>query len=135
MTRGVVLLTAALAAASLGLFAQDNSRNSPNPPSAQSAQVRSRSTGSAGEQNTASTSTRAVPGAATPSAQDSAAVQAAAAPPATPAPSPAIEKSASTSHPGNEAPANGQLPQTSTILPLLGLIGLGSLVAGLFARR
>jgi hypothetical protein len=28
-----------------------------------------------------------------------------------------------------------QLPQTSTILPLLGLIGLGSLVAGLFARR
>lgn len=36
-----------------------------------------------------------------------------------------------------EAPAapNGQLPQTSTILPLLGLIGLGSLVAGFFARR
>ena len=30
---------------------------------------------------------------------------------------------------------NGQLPQTSTILPLLGLIGLGSLVAGFFARR
>ena len=29
----------------------------------------------------------------------------------------------------------GQLPQTSTILPLLGLIGLGSLVAGFFARR
>jgi hypothetical protein len=38
----------------------------------------------------------------------------------------------------SEVPAgepNGQLPQTSTILPLLGLIGLGSLVAGLFARR
>jgi hypothetical protein len=31
--------------------------------------------------------------------------------------------------------SNQQLPQTSTILPLLGLIGLGSLVAGLFARR
>jgi len=30
---------------------------------------------------------------------------------------------------------NGQLPQTSTILPLLGLIGLGSLVAGFFARH
>ena len=30
---------------------------------------------------------------------------------------------------------NGQLPQTSTILPLLGLIGLGSLVAGFFSRR
>jgi hypothetical protein len=28
-----------------------------------------------------------------------------------------------------------ELPQTSTILPLLGLIGLGSLVAGFFARR
>jgi Protein of unknown function (DUF5818) len=38
----------------------------------------------------------------------------------------------------SEVPAggpNGQLPQTSTILPLLGLIGLGSLVAGFFARR
>jgi len=35
----------------------------------------------------------------------------------------------------NEAAATGQLPQTSTILPLLGLIGLGSLVVGLFARR
>jgi hypothetical protein len=30
---------------------------------------------------------------------------------------------------------NGQLPQTSTVLPLLGLIGLGSLVAGFFARH
>ena len=38
---------------------------------------------------------------------------------------------------GDETPAtnNGQLPQTSTILPLLGLIGLGSLVAGFFARH
>ena len=37
----------------------------------------------------------------------------------------------------SEEPATprGQLPQTSTILPLLGLIGLGSLVAGFFARR
>ena len=33
------------------------------------------------------------------------------------------------------ATSNGQLPQTSTILPLLGLIGLGSLVAGFFARH
>jgi hypothetical protein len=31
--------------------------------------------------------------------------------------------------------ASAQLPQTSTILPLLGLIGLGSLVAGFFARK
>jgi hypothetical protein len=36
----------------------------------------------------------------------------------------------------SEGKANAAtLPQTSTILPLLGLIGLGSLVAGLFARR
>ena len=37
----------------------------------------------------------------------------------------------------DEAATTGarELPQTSTILPLLGLIGLGSLVAGFFARR
>jgi hypothetical protein len=37
----------------------------------------------------------------------------------------------------DEAATDGgrELPQTSTILPLLGLIGLGSLVAGFFARR
>ncbi|HEY7353333.1 MAG TPA: hypothetical protein VH596_11255 [Terriglobales bacterium] len=42
-----------------------------------------------------------------------------------------------TTAPNEQTPAvsNGQLPQTSTILPLLGLIGLGSLVAGFFARR
>lgn len=37
--------------------------------------------------------------------------------------------------PPENAKAAGQLPQTSTILPLLGLIGLGSLVAGFFARK
>jgi phospholipase C len=35
----------------------------------------------------------------------------------------------------DDAVKNRQLPQTSTILPLLGLIGLGSLVAGFFARH
>jgi len=30
---------------------------------------------------------------------------------------------------------NGKLPQTASPLPLLGLLGLGSLGAGLFARR
>jgi hypothetical protein len=35
----------------------------------------------------------------------------------------------------DDAVNSGQLPQTSTILPLLGLIGLGSLVAGFFARH
>jgi hypothetical protein len=44
---------------------------------------------------------------------------------------------AQTNPAGEQPPAvsNGQLPQTSTILPLLGLIGLGSLVAGFFSRR
>ena len=37
--------------------------------------------------------------------------------------------------PPDNTTAAGQLPQTSTILPLLGLIGLGSLVAGFFARK
>jgi hypothetical protein len=35
----------------------------------------------------------------------------------------------------DDAMNNRQLPQASTILPLLGLIGLGSLVAGFFARH
>src|SRR5437899_13032450 len=106
MTRGVVLLTAALAAASLGLFAQENSRSSPNPPIAKSAEVRSQNTGSTpGEQNTASPSTTAARGASTPSTQVSAAPQATSARPAT-APDPAIGKTASTSNPANEAPAN-----------------------------
>jgi hypothetical protein len=35
----------------------------------------------------------------------------------------------------DDAVNNRQLPQSSTILPLLGLIGLGSLVAGFFARH
>ena len=73
--------------------------------------------------------------------------------PASPGPSasatPATQDSVRSSAPGDRgagaqniaqgddtaAPNNGQLPQTSTILPLLGLIGLGSLVAGFFARH
>lgn len=53
-------------------------------------------------------------------------------PPATPSSGPQTGPSSAAS---NDLAANQQLPQTSTILPLLGLIGLGSLVAGLFARR
>jgi hypothetical protein len=45
-----------------------------------------------------------------------------------------VEQTASDEDARN-ARANAQLPQTSTLLPLLGLIGLGSLVAGFFARR
>src|SRR5438552_13648883 len=113
MTTAGVFLTAALAAASLGMVAQDNSRARPNPPNTQSVEVRSQNAGSTpGQQNTPSPASAAV--AAHKSATDT---------------------SNSASNTANETAANGRLPQTSTILPLLGLIGLGSLVAGLFARR
>jgi hypothetical protein len=45
-----------------------------------------------------------------------------------------IQKTAQGEDPGT-GNSSAELPQTSTILPLLGLLGLGSLVAGLFARR
>jgi cobalamin biosynthesis Mg chelatase CobN len=113
MTRAGVFLTAALAAASLGMVAQDNSRGRANSPNTYSVEVRSHNTGSTpGQQSTPS------PSSATVAAHDG-----------------ATETSNSTSSTANETTANRQLPQTSTILPLLGLIGLGSLVAGLFARR
>jgi hypothetical protein len=109
MTRAVVFLAAAMVAASLGVVAQDVSTGTHNPTS----QSQSGSNG------------QVTPNSA-PAAHESA-------PPATTG----NDKSGvQDSAPGEEAPANdGQLPQTSTILPLLGLIGLGSLVAGFFARR
>jgi LPXTG-motif cell wall-anchored protein len=36
---------------------------------------------------------------------------------------------------GANAPANSQLPQTASPLPLMGLMGMGSLLTGLFVRR
>ena len=123
MTRAVVFLTAALAAASLGVCAQDNSGTAATPraPSAQT-----QTTNSPGQQNTVTPNTAVRSAASGESAPNAAA-------------SPgdrdrAVENHSSASN-SAEANANGQLPQTSTILPLLGLIGLGSLVAGLFARR
>src|SRR6478736_2440670 len=113
MTRAGVFLTAALAAASLGMVAQDSARGRANPPNTQSVEARSQNTGSTpGQQNTAP------PSSTTVAAHDGAA-----------------QRSNSTSSTADETTADRQLPQTSTILPLLGLIGLGSLVAGLFARR
>ena len=101
MTRAGLLLTAVLAAASVGVFAQDSSQSASAPP-----QVSSQST------------------------QSSTAAQS----------KPSSRPSAEKADQGQSADSNGvnstqQLPQTSTFLPLLGLIGLGSLVAGLFARR
>jgi hypothetical protein len=110
MTRAVVFLTTTLLLASLGAVAQNNS----SPSGGQSASAQ-----------------------ATPPAQN--------APPVAPS-NDAAGQSAATDTQRNgieNSVQNGsqqdksmaELPQTSTILPLLGLLGLGSLVAGLFARR
>jgi len=121
MTRAAVLLTAILAAASVGVFAQDSPKSASAPPQD-------------GNQITQTQNSTAQSGnRTTPSGNTDQPVSAARQ--AKPA-----QGSDSTAASGAEAtPEDGmpaqQLPQTSTILPLLGLIGLGSLVAGLFARR
>jgi len=124
MTRAVVFLTALMAAASLGLFAQDTSAASPSAASPLTATTQ-------GPQNPTNTPT--TNGA---SGTNSSARSAPAAPDSssgtTTVPANAAIEGSTANDPGT---ANRRLPQTSTILPLLGLIGLGSLVAGLFARR
>lgn len=116
MTRAVVFLTATLLLASLGAVAQNNS----SPSGGQSASVQA--TAPAQNAPNASTPGNAPSGSATtssgksiPSAPQNNAVQSRSQDPRT--------------------ATSAELPQTSTILPLLGLLGLGSLVAGLFARR
>ena len=126
MTRAAVFLTAILAAASLGLFAQDRSTSAASPSAASSTAAVTQTS----NQNS-TTTPAAQPGTPGSSAQSTPAGRDSSPKPTTASPNRAIEGSAS-NDPGT---VNGQLPQTSTILPLLGLIGLGSLVAGLFARR
>jgi len=126
MTRAGVFLTAILAAASLGLFAQDHSTSAASPSAASSMAAVAQT----GSQNSSS-KPAAQPGTPSNSAQSAPAARDSSSNATTESPNRAIEGSAST----DPATPNGQLPQTSTILPLLGLIGLGSLVAGLFARR
>jgi hypothetical protein len=116
MTRAVVFLAVSLLAASFAVSAQTNP-----------GQQRSAAQGSAATQSSQ------------PATQNQT---------SSPEPAPANDSARQTTTAG--APSNvkqthgqetaasnldGQLPQTSTILPLLGLIGLGSLVAGFFARR
>ncbi len=126
MTRARVLLTAVLAAASLGLYAEQHSTSAASPSAASSPAAVSQ-TGS----QTSTSMPMAAPGGSRNSAQSAPAARDSSGNATTASPNPAIEGSAS----NDPATPNGQLPQTSTILPLLGLIGLGSLVAGLFARR
>jgi hypothetical protein len=114
MTRAVVFLTATLLLASLGAVAQNNS----SPSAGQSASVQA----SAPAQN-------AMQPAAPPSSAPANAAQGAITAPQ----SKGIQESTQGKEPRTTSSA--ELPQTSTILPLLGLVGLGSLVAGLFARR
>jgi hypothetical protein len=123
MTRAAVLLTAILAAASVGVFAQDSPKSASAPPQDgnQITQTQN-STPQPGAQRSSSGANDAQP--ASSSARQ-----------AKPGPggdNTGVSGRGAASEDG--VPAQ-QLPQTSTILPLLGLIGLGSLVAGLFARR
>lgn len=112
MTRPLVILVAALAAASLGASAQEHT--------------------TANQGNNVATESSAQ---STQPAQQSSSAK----------PAGGHSQDAATSRPNQgiqasdpadaDSPNRAQLPQTSTILPLLGLIGLGSLLAGLFARR
>ncbi len=115
MTRAVVFLTATLLLASLGAVAQTNS----NPSGGHSASA----------QASAPTQNATQP----PAPPSSAPVAATASGTTTNSQSKSIQESTQGTDPRTTSSA--ELPQTSTILPLLGLLGLGSLVAGLFARR
>lgn len=126
MTRAAVFLTAILAAASLGLFAQDHSTRAASPSAAASTAAVTQTSSQNSTNNPA-----AQQGTPSHSAQSRPAARDSSSNPTTASPNRAIEGSTA----NDPATADGQLPQTSTILPLLGLIGLGSLVAGLFARR
>ena len=123
MTRAAVLLTAILAAASVGVFAQDSPKSASAPPQD-------------GNQITQTQNSTAQPGAQESSSGANGAQPASSGArqvkPAQGSDNIAASSAETASEDGMPAQ---QLPQTSTILPLLGLIGLGSLVAGLFARR
>lgn len=113
MTRAVVFLTATLLFASLGAVSQ----NAASP-------------GGGGSTPTqASAPAQSTPQPATPASAPATTQR-----PTTPQSDKAIQGSARGEDP-RVAGSSAELPQTSTILPLLGLLGLGSLVAGLFARR
>ena len=127
MTRAVVFLAAAMVAASLGVVAQDvgggtnrapqnNSDNNPQHTVAVSATAQPNTPGQGTATSAAASATHDSATSATTRDRNSNGQN----------PAQGDESTIAT---------NGQLPQTSTILPLLGLIGLGSLVAGFFARH
>ena len=130
MTRAVVFLTVTLAAASLGVFAQDTSGSRPSQNAASSAQM-SQTTSNSATQTKVPVPQNSAVATSTQNAQTS---PQNAGNPATSVPTQSIQQKNDAASQDSQGSAR-QLPQTSTILPLLGLIGLGSLVAGLFARR
>lgn len=112
MTRARVILVAALAAASLGASAQEHTTANQGNTVATSGSVQS----TRPAQPSSNAAPAAVPARSSATSRPDQGIQA--------------------SDPAEDgSPNRAQLPQTSTILPLLGLIGLGSLLAGLFARR
>lgn len=122
MTRAGVFGTALLAAASVGVFAQGSSQSASAPPQVSNQNVQNQS--SVPQSGGTQASKPADSAAATQQAPSSRPAQ------------PQGERSAPAAQgASNDGAPVQQLPQTSTILPLLGLIGLGSLVAGLFARK
>jgi hypothetical protein len=119
MTRAVVFLTATLLLASLGAVAQNNS----SPSGGQGTSVQATAPAqNAPASPSATTPANAAQGSTTTSSDKR--IQA----------SPQANAVQGRSQDPRTA-SSAELPQTSTILPLLGLLGLGSLVAGLFARR
>ncbi len=126
MTKALVFLAATLVAASLGVVAQENSTEQSSSPALQSS-----SDSKAPSQATSNTQTDT----ANPSSSQAAAANDSAQVPATSRTAKGVEYPAPGEDPAIAKNNNVQLPQTSTFLPLLGLIGLGSLIAGLFARR
>ncbi len=116
MTRAVLFFAATLVAVALGVVAQD-SANSAGRSNDQVAQT------AVGDSHQGSPQQPATPAGANDSSKKA----------ATAAAGPGVQDMANKQE--TSATGNTELPQTSTILPLLGLIGLGSLVAGFFARR
>lgn len=129
MTRAVVFLTVTLAAASLGVFAQNTSGSRPSQNAASAAQINAQTTS-----NSATQTQTPAPQNSAASAQKTKNPPQSGVTPATSAQTQSIQQDNAAAGQDPQGSAR-QLPQTSTILPLLGLIGLGSLVAGLFARR
>jgi len=123
MTKAVVFLTTMLLFASVGAVAQNNSSSGVT-----QSTVATAPTQNATPPNARSNSSASIAAGTTNTAPNSG-IQ----PLAQKSSAPDGSMQSASKEPRTASSA--ELPQTSTILPLLGLLGLGSLIAGLFARR